>query len=250
MATPPAAPAESNNLDFGRAFRFVFEDPDWIKKMLIGGVMAFLGIFIIGTLWVLGYWTRLIRRVAEGHERPLPEWEDLGGLLREGWGAASVYGLYIAAVLLPFFVAIFGMILVGGGLAQISRGSEEASEAFGALTGVGVLAFYAFFWVAMLVLMVYLPAALTRHALTGRFATGFEFSENLAFIRRNFLNYALALVLYMLANFVAQFGVLACCIGVFPVSFWALCVFGWALGETARRDTRPLSLTRTPGLSL
>ena len=236
MVTPPAAPTESNNLDFGRAFRFVFDDPAWIKKMLIGGVMAFLGIFIVGTLWVLGYWTRLIRRVAAGEERPLPEWEDLGGLLREGWGAAGVYGIYIAGLVLPFFVLVFGLILVGGGLAQVTSGAEEASEAFGALTGIGLLGFYALFLIGMTVLMVYLPAALTRHALTGRLATGFEFRENLAFIRRNLLNYALALVLYMLANFIAQFGVLACCIGVFPVSFWALCVFGWALGETARRD--------------
>lgn len=239
MSMVPQAPARSNTLDFGRAFRFVFDDPDWIKKMLIGGVMAFLGIFIIGTLWVMGYWTRLIRRVAAGEERPLPEWEDLGGLLRDGWGAACVYGVYIAGLVLPFFVVIVGIALVGGGMAQLTRGSEEASQAFGALAGIGFLAFYALFLIAMMLLMIYLPAALTRHALTGRFATGFELRENVDFVRRNLLNYALALVLYMLGSFVAQFGVLACCVGVFPVSFWALCVFAWGLGETARRDTVP-----------
>lgn len=237
---PSTSPPPANTLDFGRAFRFVFEDPDWIKKMLIGGLMAFLGIFLIGTLWAIGYWTRLIRRVAAGEERPLPEWDDLGGLLRDGWGAASVYGIHIVGLLLPFLVAIFGVILVGGGLAQITRGSEEASEAFGALTGLGFMALYGLFLLGMAVLMAYLPAALTRHALTGRFATGFELRENAAFIRRNLLNYALALVVYMLASFISQFGALLCCIGVFPVSFWALCVFGWGLGETARRDSVPV----------
>ena len=92
----------------------------------------------------------------------------------------------------------------------------------------------------MMALMVYLPAALTRYALTGRFARASSSPRTVGFIRRNLLNYALALVLYMLASFVAQFGVLACCIGVFPVSFWALCVFGWGLGETARRDSVPV----------
>jgi hypothetical protein len=240
MSMAPPTPQETNTLDFGRAFRFIFDDPDWIKKMLIGGVMMLLGVFIIGSLWVMGYWARLIRRVAAGEKRPLPEWEDLGGLLREGWGTASVYAIYIAGLLLPFLVAIVGMLFVGGGMAQLTSGSEEASEAFGALAGIGFLALYAVFWVAMLALMVYVPAALTRYALTGRFAAGFEFAETVAFIRRNLLNYALALVLYMLASFVAQFGVLACCIGVFPVSFWALCVFGWGLGETARRDSVPV----------
>jgi hypothetical protein len=161
----------------------------------------------------------------------------LGGLLREGWGAASVYAVYIAGLLLPLLVAVVGVAVVGGGMAQLAKGSEDASEALGALTGIGFMAFYAVFMIAMMVLMIYLPAALTRHALTGRFAAGFELRENLDFIRRNLLNYALALVLYMLGSFVAQFGVLACCIGVFPVSFWALCVFGWGLGETARRDS-------------
>ena len=240
MSTFPAARSENNTLDFARAFRFVFDDPDWLKKMLIGGVMMLLGVVIIGSLWVLGYWVRLIRRVAHGEERPLPEWEDLGGLLRDGLGAAAVYGVYIVGLLLPLFVAIVAMVLVGGGMAQLTKGSEEASEALGALASVGFLGFYAAFAIGMTALMVYLPAALARHALTGHFATGFELRENLDFIRRNALNYVLALLLYMLANFVAQFGVLACCIGVFPVSFWALCVFGWALGETARRDNVPV----------
>jgi len=237
MSSAPAAPAPSPTLDLGRGFRFVFDDPDWIKKMLIGGVMMLLGVFIIGSLWAVGYWSRLIRRVAAGEERPLPEWEDLGGLLREGWGAVSVYAVYIAGVLLPFLVVMLGVLVVGGGLSELGKGSEDASQALGALAGVGFLGLYAILCVAIMVLMVYLPAALTRHALTQRFATGFEVAENVAFIRRNVLNYALALILYMLASFLAQFGVLACCVGVFPVSFWALCVFGWGLGETARRDS-------------
>jgi hypothetical protein len=240
MSTLPPPPSESNTLDFARAFRFVFEDPDWIKKMLIGGAMMLLGVVIIGSLWVMGYWVRLIRRVATSEERPLPEWEDLGGLLRDGWGAAAIYGVYMVGLLLPFFVAILGVALVGGGLAHLTRGSDAASDALGALASLGFLGFYAAFSLGMIALMVYVPAALARHALTGRFSTGFEVRENLDFIRRNFLNYALALVLYMLASFAAQFGVLACCVGVFPVSFWALCVFGWALGETARRDGVPI----------
>ena len=30
----------SDSIDLGRAFRFVPEDPDWIKKILIGGVFV------------------------------------------------------------------------------------------------------------------------------------------------------------------------------------------------------------------
>ena len=34
----------------------------------------------------------------------------------------------------------------------------------------------------------------------------------------------------MVTNFVAQFGILLCCIGFFPAAFWSMCVAGWALG--------------------
>src|SRR5207245_9406568 len=88
----------------------------------------------------------------------------------------------------------------------------------------------------MTVLMIYFPAAFTRFAVLDRFSAGFEVAENIAFIRRNIGRYALALVLYLLASFVAQVGIIACCVGLFPASFWAFCVAAWALGEVARRD--------------
>jgi hypothetical protein len=243
MSTSPSAPAQGQTLDFGRGLRFVFDDPDWVKKVLIGAGMMILSIFIIGSLWLMGYWVRLIRRVASGEDRPLPEWDDLGGMLVDGLKAAGVYLAHIFAFLIPVGGLALAVLILGGGMAHLTRDSEDASQALGALAGLGVMGFYGVIWVVMIVLMVYLPAALTRFALTLRFGAGFELGENLSFIRRNLLNYVLALVLYLVGSFVAQFGVLLCCIGVFPVSFWALCLLGWGLGETARRDTAPLAIT-------
>jgi len=31
------APARTGTVDFGRSFSFVTEDPEWVKKILIGG---------------------------------------------------------------------------------------------------------------------------------------------------------------------------------------------------------------------
>ena len=95
---------------------------------------------------------------------------------------------------------------------------------------------YAVTFLLMMILMIYFPAAFTRFALLDRFAAGFEVAENIAFIRRNLGRYALALVLYLLASLVAQVGIIACCVGLFPASFWAFCVGAWAMGEVARRD--------------
>jgi uncharacterized membrane protein len=40
-------------MDFGRAFSFVFEDPDWLKKVAIAGLVMLIP--VIGQLVVLGW---------------------------------------------------------------------------------------------------------------------------------------------------------------------------------------------------
>ena len=88
----------SRPLDFARAFRFVIEDPDWIKKILIGGVFTLLSAILIGR----AVRERVLRaagaqRRPAGSERPLPEWDDLGGLFVDGLRAVAVYLVYLAA---------------------------------------------------------------------------------------------------------------------------------------------------------
>jgi hypothetical protein len=72
-------------------------------------------------------------------------------------------------------------------------------------------------------------------------AAGFEWRQNVEFIRANLANYALALVSYLVAGFVAQFGVLLCCVGVFPAAFWSYLVLAVALGQTVRLAASPSS---------
>jgi hypothetical protein len=241
MTTPPPHPA-SRELDLGQAFRFFFEDPDWIKKILIGGVFMLLSSVIIGGIFVGGYAMHVLRRVMRGEPRPLPEWEDLGTYFGDGLRAFGFYLVHLAVVgIIPAAIALMAF-LVGGGLAAFGHSSRGASDAAGALVGLLIVALYGVTMVLMLLLMIYLPAAFIRFVVLDRFAAGFEVAENVAFIRRNVGRYALALVIYLLASFVAQVGFIACCVGYFPAAFWAVCVAAWALGEVARRD--PVLLAR------
>ena len=235
MATPPPQPP-SRELDLGQGFRFFFEDPDWVKKILIGGVFMLLSSLIVGGIFVAGYGVHVLRRVVRGEPRPLPAWDDLGLFFSDGLRALGLYLLHLVAVgILP---AALGCIIgvAGGGLAGLSHSSRGASDAAGGLIALLIVALYAVTFLLMTVLMIYFPAAFTRFAVLDRFSAGFEVAENIAFIRRNIGRYALALVLYLLASFVAQVGIIACCVGLFPASFWAFCVGAWAMGEVARRD--------------
>jgi len=229
---------KQESLDFARAFRFVFDDPDWLKKVLMGSLFTLLTALLVGTVFLAGYFSRLIQRTARGERHPLPDWDDLGGLFSSGVRAMGAYCVYMLAVLLPLFGVGLVVALMAGGLS--AGGNETAARGAGALAGVGFVLAYGFFILAMLALMLYLPAALTRLALSERFGTAFEVQANFAFIRRSPLNYFLALVFYLVASFAAQFGILACCVGLLPATFWSLCVFGFALGEVARLGPGPL----------
>jgi hypothetical protein len=228
MAT--ATPAPVGTVDFGRSFTLVTEDPDWIKKILIGGAFTLLSALLVGIPFVLGYFARTLRNVVDGAARPLPEWDDLGGIFSEGLRLAAVYFVYVIGG--AIVASAPGCLLLVP--AMLASGSRHGEAAGAALAGLGGLAFYGLTMLFSLAMLVYLPAALTRAALRGTVADGFDWRAVVGFIRANAGNYLLSLVIYLVAGFLAQLGLLLCCVGVFPAAFWAYLVLAVALGQTVR----------------
>src|SRR5260221_4148780 len=233
MSTP-AVPRDSPTVDFGRCFRFVTEDPDWVKKLLIGGGFALLSAVIVGAFFVAGYWVRFLRRVAAGDPRPLPEWDDLGAIFSDGLKLVGAYFSYVLGMIA--LVACLGCVIgmVGFGIGDLSHGSDGARSAVAALGGLALVGVYGLLALLGLALATFLPAGFMRVALKDSFEEAFAFRETVRFIQANLGNYALSLVFYLVANFASQFGVLLCCVGVFPAVFWSYLVLGYALGETVR----------------
>jgi hypothetical protein len=247
MASSPG-PTGGGTIDFARPFQFFFEDPEWVRKALIGG-----GLYLAGTLTLIllgaglllyaivaGYSMRVMQRAYGGDPRPLPEWEDYGGLLRDG--------LKLVAVSLGYTLAIFGVPAVLLGIMAVIAGATR-SDAVGGLFALFSVLMNVVFLLLGLALAVYLPAAVARMTLYQRLGAGFEVKENIALIRRNPSNYGLAVLVILLSHFLSQLGVILCCVGVFATSFWSMCVMGFALGEMVRRDPligQPLAVAPAP----
>jgi hypothetical protein len=233
MATPAAPSAGSRTIDFGRSFTFVTEDPEWIKKVLIGGAFTLACALLVGIPFVLGYFARTLRAVASGPRPALPEWDDLGGIFDEGVRLAGVYLLLtlgiVGGLILVFFVLLSPVLLSGGG---------RQSDAMGAFASLVIAVGYLAIMVVSLALAAYLPAGLARAALERRASALLEWRANFELIRANLANYALSLVSYLLASFLAQFGVLLCCVGVFPAAFYGYLVLAGSLGETVRLSSQ------------
>jgi hypothetical protein len=185
-------------MDAGRSFTYMFKQDGFITKLLIGGVLMFIP--ILGWACVAGYALRTMRAVSDGEDF-LPEWTD--------WGDLFIKGLLVWVVSVVFEIP--GLIL-------------------GRFGSIGSL--LAMLW--GIVVLVVLPAALLRFATRDNFAAAFEFSAIIDFIKTNSSNYILAVILGLVAGFIAGFGIILLVVGLAFTYFWASLVWSHLLGSVYR----------------
>jgi hypothetical protein len=223
---PPQAPRQPA-FDFVKPLAFVFEDPRWVSKVLLGGLFQLASVIIIGIPFVLGYLARLARNVANDVALPLPEWDDLGDYFAEGLRLIGVGIVYV----IPFFV-IFGLFMIP--VLAIS-GAMHMSHDFDPHDAEGLIScVYCLVFPLSLAYMVWMPAALLFAAMEERFGAAFEFARIWNFIKNNIGNYLLAVVVTIVARVAASFGLILFCVGVLFTLFWAMLVAVHAFAQTWR----------------
>jgi hypothetical protein len=232
---PPLIP-----FDITRAFTFFFEDPQWIPKLAVGTLFAFLSPFVIGAILVIGYAVVLARRVREDRVPRLPEWDDFQEIFLDGLRGTAVSLAHKLPLLL---LGVLVLLAIAGGFYLGREAEEFMFLGLPALFGGFVLVF-----VLGLAVLVYLPAAMVRLVQTDRVVAAFDVQANVDFIRSHLSSYALALLAIVIAGLVAQLGLFVFCIGIFPASFWSTCVMGYVIGELAKLDEgRPGGLETEAG---
>ncbi len=218
-------PTSAGSLDIGRAFQFMFEDPEWIKKILIGGIVSLIPIVNFATL---GYMLEVIKNVADGNPRPLPDWNNFGTLFMKGL-YAFVGVLVLSLPLILVWCCIIAVSTALGG----SSGSSSDSSTSG-IIGVVISCLSCLMVLYGIALAVYSYAALTRFALSGQLSTFWDFRGTLALIQSNLSGYLIALVMTIVASFIAGFGTILCFVGVLFTTFWAQLFSGHLFGQFAR----------------
>jgi hypothetical protein len=217
-----SAPREGFAMNYGKAFSFFFEDPEWFKKMLIGGVFNLLGLVVVGTIINAGYYIRVMRNVRDGLEEILPDWEEIGGFLSDGlapWGITLIYSLpstlpsIVANVLSTFGSAI----------------KEDVGTAFSGLS----------LCCSCLSLLGYLvtalaPAALVNFARDESFGAAFRFGELFKIIQKYPGPYVLTILVTIALHILGGFGVIACCVGALATYFWSSCASYHLYGQLCR----------------
>ena len=228
-------------MDFGKAFTYVFDDKDWLKKIGIAGVIALislvLSVIIVGLAGfiLLGGWLiELTRRVIEHDPEPLPDWNDFGGYFMKGLQSFVI----VFAYLLPIILVLgCGMLLP---LMMQNSDSGSLANAIWIVTSCT----YCLSTVYGLFLAVVLPAALGLFAATGQLGSAFRFGDVFGLVRAAPGAYVMVLLGGILANIISQLGIIACGIGVAFTMAYAIAIMGHLYGQaydvaTTARGLKP-----------
>jgi len=224
----------SGQLDFKRAFDATIQDPSWARKCIMAGLPILIP--VVGWVAMLGWQRRRFERARAGRD-DLPE-PSLGEDLAQGVDPAiamlNAMPFVLLAVALTFGIP-FLMMLLGALL-------SEASKPLGGLVAIGAtmsqLLGMALWFVLVSIINLASPELLRRAFLGERFPL-FNPTPSLRIIRDNLNDFVVVLVLTLLANILAGFGIYLCCVGFVLTRPIAAAFQAHLLGQwQARLDAR------------
>jgi hypothetical protein len=164
-------------MDFTRAFRYIFDDKDWLSKMGLGLVIMIVP--VLNFAW-FGYQVQIIRNVRDNEEIVLPTWDDLGKKFMDGLMIMLANLIYVLPI---FLVACLPLaILVVPALASQDQGSLNALIAGSLLLTSCLLCLVVIYAFALSILS---PVILIFYAKEGTFASCFKVREMLLTISQH-----------------------------------------------------------------
>ena len=136
---------------------------DWVGRIIIGGVLGLLSVFVIPTFAIFGYLVRVLERTVAGDDVP-PEFDDWGDLLAKG----------VVGVLIALAYSIVPLVVYGIVISVVAGVGSGVGGDLGALIGLtGALLTLAFIPVLFFIYYA-VPAALTAYAARGEVSAAFD----------------------------------------------------------------------------
>lgn len=205
-------------MDVGKSFSYIFQDKDWLKKVLIGSLILMVSIpFTVilvgfaGLAIVSGYTLEVLRNARQGSSHPLPEWRDK-------WGEWLILGLKLWLALfvwsLPALV-LSGFNSLGN---QMMFADSDLLGLFGGLM-VAVVACLSLLWWIIVALIT--PAITIRMAETEDVGSAFKVDSLYVFTKRHIGEVIIAVLLTLAATIVA--------VTVGSLAGVLLCFIGWVI---------------------
>lgn len=237
-------------MDIGKSFSFIFEDPRWVNKVLIGAglfiLSSLLSVVLIGVIpafIVTGYALETLRNVRRGDRYPMPEWKDR-------WGEWLMLGLKLFVVTLVWSLPALVLVvpLVVASLMSSDPDLQTVGAVLGLCSGLAV-----FFWGVVVALAS--PGIYQRVAETEDIGAGLRFGEILSFTRQHLGEVIIALLVLIVAASVLSLagfllGLLLCGVGLFvtipAASFIATLVQSHLYAQVGMPSPKPWQMGLAP----
>lgn len=206
-------------MDFGLAFSFPFQDEEWIKKILLTGVIILIP--VVGQIAVMGWALTITRRIIRNDPEPLPDWSDFGGYLGLGFKAFVIVTVFV----LPIIILTTPASLMTGFIED-----DTMMTIFSVVTMLcGCISL-----IYGLAMGFILPAALGRLAATDELKSAFQLGAVFAIVKAQPGAYLMVMLGGLLASLISSLGTIACGIGVLATAAYAQAIYGHLWGQAYR----------------
>lgn len=212
-------------MNYGRAFSFIQEDPEWLKKVAIA--MLIMLIPIVGQITVGGWSLELMRRVIKDEPEILPDWSEFSTYLMLGF-KELVVGLVYALPALIFYGCGWGITIalvgVTGGAADSSGSGSDAAGIMSGITALSYGCTYCVFILLIIVTTLLVPPASGLLAENGDLSAAFRFRDVTGLLRAAIGPFLISiLIVLLIAPIASSIGSIACGIGsLFALSYMRL----------------------------
>jgi len=204
-------------MDFGKAFTFVFDDEEWVKKIALGGLLSLIP--VIGIFLVIGYGLEVTKRVIKGDAEVLPDWSDFGGYLTKGFLVFLIVFVYLLPVFLIQACTSIPFLI------------DTPDDTLAVIFTIVTICFGCFTFLYSLAAYLVLPAAVGRYAATGELGQAFKLGAIFGMVKDNLGTYGMVLLGGIVASLVASLGSIACVIGVLFTMVYSMAVNGHLWGQ-------------------
>ncbi len=179
-------------MEIGKSFTFFTEDARWPEKL---GLSVLISATPVLNFAFTGFMVDLMRNVAAGQEKPLPDWSDIGDKLVRGLLLLIAYVIYM----LPVFV--IGCLLFAAALMPAFAVSGQGDQGLSQGLALGVtallIALLCVIGVYFLLFILVSPAIMIHYSRQGSFGACFQLQPILKIITGNLSEYLTAFVIYL-----------------------------------------------------
>lgn len=211
-------------MNFKKAFTYIFEDPNWLEKLIVPLLVGLIP--IVGQLALSGYVMRVIQNVAQRTQPELPSF-DFGLDLGKG------FRWFLVALVYSLPVMLFSLLFLWPTFRLENNGNDTI--AIIVLILIGLL-----FFLLLLAFAFILPIAQVNFAVKDTFASAFDFKTLFKLIKNNIVAWLMVLAGTVIAGFISPLGGIVFVIGAMVTAFYGQLFVAHLAGQA-------YALSQTPG---